>query len=455
MGLHEPSPSWFSPISLSSRWVEGTLCGPLPSNPSQPSSPEAPFFQQFLRSVKNTGMSLVQKKVDALYHQTCDDVYGMVRLHFQRHQKLEKVAGFKLKQLSKGKSSPRLAPKSKCEAPFCLGVQRLYGMQSAHWKSNVCGLQCTQQWQQNIAKHCHIVAISSRTPLYCTGVSAYCHGTWEQLRGGTKTGPSHALFCRKKRTCWSTDKHGNLGSWHTHWHFPSWFLIPDCQPIMPGHVASSGTSLCPGDLGVAKLPSLTPWWLRWLRWLRPVWKLEQVVGLFRLNLLIWEARQYKAESQEPHSSSQRLQHTRHSHPVLCPVEAMRANTSPYSRTRHQSKLKVMAVAEQAEDHYTTILYTMHGNTSRYSQHKIRTERCRMAPQYLRLQSLSGASQERSTIEKWSHVRVMYHKGQMKQKRTKQTTCNHIRQSMTSRFGLLFFISSYTSIYFISRFFGFS
>ena len=180
-----------------------------------------------------------------------------------------------------------------------------------------------------------------------------------------------------------------------------------------------------------------------------------MVGLFRLNLLIWEARQYKAESQEPHSSSQRLQHTRHSHPVLCPVEAMRANTSPYSRTRHQSKLKVMAVAEQAEDHYTTILYTMHGNTSRYSQHKIRTERCRMAPQYLRLQSLSGASQERSTIEKWSHVRVMYHKGQMKQKRTKQTTCNHIRQSMTSRFGLLFFISSYTSIYFISRFFGFS
>lgn len=180
-----------------------------------------------------------------------------------------------------------------------------------------------------------------------------------------------------------------------------------------------------------------------------------MVGLFRLNWLIWEARQYKAESQEPHSSSQRLQHTRHSHPVLCPVEAMRANTSPYSRTRHQSKLKVMAVAERAEDHYTTILYTMHGNTSRYSQHKIRTERCRMAPQYLRLQSLSGASQERSTIEKWSHVRVMYHKGQMKQKRTKQTTCNHIGQSMTSRFGLLFFISSYISIYFISRFFGFS
>jgi hypothetical protein len=63
-----------------------------------------------------------------------------------------------------------LAPKSKCEAPFFLGVQRLYGMQSAHWKS-----MC-------------------------------------------------ALFCRKKRTCWSTDKHGNLGSWHT---LTLPFLIPD------------------------------------------------------------------------------------------------------------------------------------------------------------------------------------------------------------------------------------
>lgn len=403
MGLHEPSPSWFSPISLSSRWVEGTLCGPLPSNPSQPSSPEAPFFQQFLRSVKNTGMSLVQKKVDALYHQTCDDVYGMVRLHFQRHQKLEKVAGFKLKQLSKdakGRALQDWPPSQNVRRPF-------------FWASNVC-MEC-----------------SLHTGNPCVRYFA------------AKNEPAEA---RTSTVTWVAD---------THWHFPSWFLIPDCQPIMPGHVASSGTSLCPGDLGVAKLPSLTSWWLRWLRWLRPVWKLEQVVGLFRLNWLIWEARQYKAESQEPHSSSQRLQHTRHSHPVLCPVEAMRANTSPYSRTRHQSKLKVMAVAERAEDHYTTILYTMHGNTSRYSQHKIRTERCRMAPQYLRLQSLSGASQERSTIEKWSHVRVMYHKGQMKQKRTKQTTCNHIGQSMTSRFGLLFFISSYISIYFISRFFGFS
>lgn len=92
---------------------------------------------------------------------------------FSKTSKVGKSCRFQVEtteQRRKGKSSPRLAPKSKCEAPFFLGVQRLYGMQSAHWKS-----MC-------------------------------------------------ALFCRKKRTCWSTDKHGNLGSWHT---LTLPFLIPD------------------------------------------------------------------------------------------------------------------------------------------------------------------------------------------------------------------------------------
>ena len=68
-------------------------------------------------------------------HQTYDDVYGMVGLHFRKTSRGgKKVASFKLKQLSKGKNSQKLVFKSKCETPF-FGIQRLYEMQSGHLKS--------------------------------------------------------------------------------------------------------------------------------------------------------------------------------------------------------------------------------------------------------------------------------------------------------------------------------
>ena len=55
----------------------------------------------------------MQKKVDALYHQTCDDVYGMVGLHFQRHQKLEKVAGFQVENTEQREELSKIGPQVK------------------------------------------------------------------------------------------------------------------------------------------------------------------------------------------------------------------------------------------------------------------------------------------------------------------------------------------------------
>ena len=229
----------------------------------------------------------------------------------------------------------------------------------------------------------------------------------------------------------------------TLWHF----LIPDRSRLPTDHARACGKQVAPPSvLVIWALPSCLHWHPddcddcrrsgNWNGW-------SDVYTSLGYNWLTWEASNTKQNFKNlktlPKGHS-----TQDTHIQCCCVQMkkMRRTQHPYSWTRHQSKLKimVMAVAERAEDHFTTVLYTIRQNTSQYSQNKMGTKWCRMVHRYLRLQSLSGASQEESkprngvmctSCTTW--VR------QMKQRRTKQTTCNLVGQSMTSRCGLLFFI----------------